>query len=125
MFKNSKLYSILFNKCPRCHEGQFFKTNSWISWRNYDQMNPHCEVCGESFEREPGFYFGAMFMSYALYVALVAVCFFGLVMLLNFNTTYVLASLVLIIVALQPAFFRLGRLLWINVFVSPRRGEEV
>lgn len=118
MFKNNKLSSILFNKCPRCHEGQFFKTNSWISWHQYDQMNSHCEVCGEPFEREPGFYFGAMYMSYGLYVGIVAFCFVGLILLLNLNVTYVLAGLIAFIVLLQPAFLRLGRLLWINIFVS-------
>jgi uncharacterized protein (DUF983 family) len=121
MFKNTKLYSIFFNKCPRCHKGQFFKTNNWLSWRNYDAMNSQCAHCGESFEREPGFYFGAMYMSYALYVALVAVCFVGLVLLLHFNATYVLAGLILTIIALQPTFFRLGRLLWINIFVGKTR----
>ena len=33
-------------------------------------MHKECAACGEDFEREPGFYFGAAYVSYALTVAL-------------------------------------------------------
>ena len=81
-------------------------------------MNKSCSVCGESFERETGFYFGAMYMSYALYVSIVAISFLVFILWLNLNATYVLTGLVAVIVGLQPAFFRLGRLLWIGLFVG-------
>ena len=81
-------------------------------------MNTECSVCGESFVREPGFYFGAMYMSYALYVSVVAVGFLWLILWLHFPPLFVLAGLIAVIVLLQPAFFRLGRLLWIGLFVS-------
>lgn len=35
MFKDSKLYSILFNKCPHCHKPLFLKANIltiFLSW---------------------------------------------------------------------------------------------
>ena len=81
-------------------------------------MHPQCEVCGESFEREPGFYFGGMYGSYALYTAVIAVVFVSCVVLLGINIFYVLAILVPVLIISQPVFFRWGRLLWINVFVN-------
>lgn len=86
--------------------------------KQFDKMNDHCEVCGEPFEREPGFYFGGMYGSYALYTGLIAAVFVGCVVLLNIDIFYVLAILIPIIVISQPVFFRWGRLLWINIFVK-------
>jgi len=118
MLKGTKVYSILNNKCPRCHQGSFFVHNNPFNLKKFDKMHPQCEVCGESFEREPGFYFGGMYGSYALYTALIAVVFVSCVVLLEINIFYVLAVLIPILIISQPVFFRWGRLLWINVFVS-------
>lgn len=118
MLKGSKLYSILHNKCPRCQEGNFFKSNQSFRWKDFDKMHTNCEVCGESFEREPGFYFGGMYGSYALYTLLISVVFVCFVLWLQFNVLYVLGVLIPILILSQPLFFRWGRLLWINIFVQ-------
>jgi len=118
MLKGTKLYSIFQNKCPRCHQGQFFKTNNSFNIRQFDKMNDHCEVCDEPFEREPGFYIGGMYGSYALYTALIASVFIGFVVIMKTEISYVLAVLIPILILSQPVFFRWGRLLWINIFVK-------
>lgn len=118
MLKGTKLYSIFNNKCPRCQKGQFFKTNNPFNLKQFDKMNDHCEICNESFEREPGFYVGGMYGSYALYTALITIIFVSCVVILGINIFYVLAVLIPIIIASQPLFFRWGRLLWINIFVK-------
>ncbi|AEI50137.1 DUF983 domain-containing protein [Runella slithyformis] len=118
MRKGSKIYSILYNKCPRCQQGAFFVYNNPFNLRKFDKMHPHCEVCGESFEREPGFYFGGMYGSYTLYTLLIASVFVSCVVVLKINIFYVLAFLIPILIISQPVFFRWGRLLWINIFVS-------
>ena len=118
MLKGTKIYSILFNKCPRCQEGRFFKTNNPYNLRQFDKMNSHCGVCGESFEREPGFYFGGMYGSYTLYTTLIATLIAVFIVYLRINIFYFLAALVPILIVVQPVFFRLGRLLWINIFVK-------
>jgi uncharacterized protein (DUF983 family) len=118
MLKGTKLYSILSNKCPRCHKGQFFKVNNPFNLKQFDKMNDHCEVCNEIFDREPGFYFGGMYGSYALYTALIATVFVSFVVIMGISIFYVLGVLIPIIVVTQPVFFRWGRLLWINIFVK-------
>jgi len=95
MNKGNKLYSIFLNKCPRCQTGNFFAVNNPYDLKRFDQMNAQCLCCGERFEREPGYYTGALYVSYAYYVALVV-----------------------LIVGLTPPVFRLARLTWINFFVS-------
>lgn len=118
MLKGTKLYSIFGNKCPHCHEGAFFKNDNPFNFKDFDKMNDHCEVCNEPFEREPGFYFGGMYGSYALYTALIAAVFVTCVVMWEMNIFYVLGVLIPIIIISQPLFFRWGRLLWINIFVS-------
>jgi uncharacterized protein (DUF983 family) len=119
--KNSKLYSIIFNKCPRCHEGRFFETNNPYDLKRFQKMNEHCAHCGESLVREPGFYIGAMYVSYALSVILTAIFFFGLVIWLGLPMYPVLGWLILLIIILMPVSFRLARLVWVNIFVSYRK----
>lgn len=118
MFKGSKAYSIVTNTCPKCNEGAFFKTNNPYDLKNFDKLNEHCKYCGESFLREPGFYIGAMYVSYALSVAITVIAFVGFVILLNVDIYYVLAGLIPAIVLLLPVLFRTARIIWINIFVK-------
>ncbi|CAG4998680.1 hypothetical protein DYBT9275_02055 [Dyadobacter sp. CECT 9275] len=118
MFKGSKIYSILANRCPKCHQGSFFKTNNPYDLKNFDKVHDKCEFCQESFTREPGFYIGSMYVSYALSVALMVVFFLGFVIILDFNMETVLISLLISYVLLIPVWFRLARLIWINIFVK-------
>ena len=116
--KSSKLYSVFFNKCPKCHEGQFFQTNNPYNLKKFDKMNEKCSHCDQSFIPEPGFYVGAMYVSYGISVAVTSLYFFGLVIFLKVPATIVLAILVLNIILLMPISFRLSRLIWINFFVA-------
>src|SRR5256886_14103531 len=63
------LLSIARQRCPRCHQGRAF--------RSLLVMHDACPVCGHIFEREPGYFVGAMYVSYALaipvYLALAGV----------------------------------------------------
>lgn len=118
MFKGSKLYSIATNTCPRCHEGPFFKTKNPYDLKDFDKINTSCPYCGESFQREPGFYIGAMYISYALSVAMVITAFVGFVIIFGFDIEYVLAVLIPAIIILLPVLFRTARIIWLNIFVN-------
>lgn len=67
MAKTSKLSALLNAKCPRCRRGNIF------SGRMYgvkaQKMNTHCPHCNMKFEVEPGYFYAAMYVSYALNVA--------------------------------------------------------
>ena len=110
--------SVLRNKCPRCHKGQFFVTNNPYNFKHFDEMNRSCSHCGESFMREPGFYIGAMYISYAISVGLTGIGFWGLVVALDVNHYLVLGVLIFIFITNWTLLFRLARLIWINLFVK-------
>lgn len=61
--------ALLSGRCPRCHQGKLFRTSAWhVS--TFADMNPACPKCGQTFEPEPGFYYGAMFISFGFSVAI-------------------------------------------------------
>lgn len=83
-------------------------------------MNKECEVCGLEFLPEPAYYFGAMYFSYAVQVAV----FVGVYIVLRYTIDpglWVYAFWVtLVSVLILPLNFRLSRLAWINLFYSYR-----
>ena len=118
MTSGSRLYSILFNKCPRCHQGDFFVTKSAFS-RNFDQMHPHCPHCNENFMPEPGFYWASMFVSYAFYTIWTLLTFFIAVIWMGVDVNDYLIGLVPTLIILMPYFFRMARRTWLTIFVKP------
>jgi uncharacterized protein (DUF983 family) len=126
--KGTKLYSIFTFTCPRCQEGKLFENKATYA-SGFTNLNKRCEVCGENFEREPGFYFGAAYVSYALTVAIwvalyVALTVFDLIGLMEFDffdDGFLLLILgIILLVALLPLLYRLSRAIWINFFVKYR-----
>ncbi|MGB0196394.1 MAG: DUF983 domain-containing protein [Flavobacteriales bacterium] len=67
--KKTRLGALLNNRCPKCYEGRLFNSHAY-DLKRVSEMPAKCPVCGEDFAREPGFYFGAAYVSYALTVAL-------------------------------------------------------
>ena len=67
--RKTRFGAVLLNKCPQCFEGNLF-THKAYNLRNLSGMPPNCPICAEDFAREPGFYFGAAYVSYALTVGL-------------------------------------------------------
>ena len=120
-FKQTALYSIVKNKCPRCHEGNFFEANNPYQIKKFDRMNKNCPVCNEDFERETGFYYGAMYASYGLTVLWGAILFVIMCVLFNFDTMTYLITFAILQILLMPIFYRVSRLLWINVFVGYKK----
>jgi len=58
MFKKGlKLYSIFKSKCPHCQEGDFFEGSRFKA-----NVAEKCNVCGEKFSKEPGFYQGSFIL---------------------------------------------------------------
>lgn len=89
--------------------------------RHVLDMPDHCPVCGQDFEMEPGFYSGALWTSYPIVIFLFIVL--GVLMKAIFDPAFLTIFLVVsaIVLMLQPVIMRLGRAIWINLFVKFRR----
>jgi ribosomal protein S27AE len=126
--KDHRLFSILKMRCPQCHDGTLFVDPNPYKPGSIAEMRKSCPNCGESFTREPGFYFGAAYVSYGLSVALwvaviVALLFFDLIGLIEFEGVFdepmfFLSIGVVTLLLLLPLIYRLSRSIWIHMFVK-------
>jgi|ERR1017187_4362516 uncharacterized protein (DUF983 family) len=117
MFKDI-FYSTLWNKCPRCHKTNVFITNNAFDLKRFDKMNDTCDCCGLKYEREPGYFYGAMYVSYALMVGWFVITWGVDSFIIHSETWQYLTFLISTIILFSPITFRISRLLWLNFFVK-------
>jgi uncharacterized protein (DUF983 family) len=79
--KGTKIYSIINNKCPKCNEGNFFEDNNPLHLKKVMKMGTNCTNCEFKYGIEPSFFYGAMYVSYALTVGISIVTFIILLVL--------------------------------------------
>jgi len=110
------LKSIIKSKCPRCHEGDMFKNNNPYG-KGGMEMYEFCEKCGQQFELETGFYWGAMYVSYALTAGWAISNFTLFYFLFHLSIWYFLPYLVITLILLYPLIFRISRSIYLSFFV--------
>ncbi|MCB0480748.1 MAG: DUF983 domain-containing protein [Flavobacteriales bacterium] len=116
--KGNKLYSMLFLKCPKCHETDLFEQKNPYKVKGFFDMPYKCVNCGQKSDIEPGFFYGAMYVSYGISVAwLIAVFVAILVLYPAFSIEFYLVTAIGSLIGLSPYFFRLSRAIWVNFFV--------
>jgi len=116
--KGTKLYSILFNKCPKSHEGDFLKGNSIIKIHKVFDMHENCAICGLKYMMEPSFFFGAMYVNYSLTVGLSIITFVIASVLFNLSLIESFIPIVVVLVLTAPLSLRFSRIIWINFFIK-------
>ena len=114
--KMKKLLAILRMKCPRCHKGNLYKDTNPFHLTKLHAMPSHCDQCGQQFNPEPGFYMGAMYVSYGLCVAVFMFCFFILFIFLQIDPILVLCLYALSLLVLFPFIFRYSRTVYLYLF---------
>ena len=99
-------------RCPRCRQGRIFPP--FWSLRLL-AMNPSCDVCGLKFERESGYFVGAMYVSYGLGVLTILPVAVLLILVAGWSLAAVMVLMVVQTLISMPLFFRLSRIIWIHV----------
>lgn len=124
MKKGSKLFSILRFKCPHCHEGEFFKSRNPYNFSSMSKTQERCSVCSRKFSLEPGFYYGAMYVSYALGCAHI-IAFWVAKTILNLEIEFwnfiILVGTVLAL--FTPLYYALSKIIWANLFFQYKKTE--
>jgi uncharacterized protein (DUF983 family) len=120
--KGSKLYSILTGSCPRCQKESMYLDNNLLHLSKILKMNDHCSHCGLKYQIEPSFFYGAMYVSYGLNVAIGIAAFVVAFVLFNASIGTAFVTIVLSIIVLYPLVMRLSRSIYINMFVSYEEG---
>jgi uncharacterized protein (DUF983 family) len=117
MTKGSKLYSILTFKCPHCQEGQFFVSHPYYLPKTGETLK-ECPVCYQNYSPEPGFYFGAMYVSYALGVALFVTIWASCNWFFDDVSVWLQIGLVIgSSILLGPLLYATSKIIWANFFI--------
>jgi uncharacterized protein (DUF983 family) len=99
--------AIRRGRCPACRAGAIFAGGF--------SMNPECPECGLQFDREPGYFTGAMYISYALGVPIAAaVALTASFVFPAWSFERVIGLAFAALVPLSPFLFRYSRILWIH-----------
>jgi uncharacterized protein (DUF983 family) len=103
----SWILALLHERCPQCRQGRVFSSRF--------AMNELCPVCQLRFEREQGYFFGAMYVSYALSIPILClIILIGHLLLPDLRIEFVIALSLLPYLFLVPAVFRYSRVIWIH-----------
>lgn len=107
--------NILKGKCSKCEEGDIFIKKRGMVVLKLPKMNEKCPHCNHKFLIEPGYFYGAMYVSYGLTVAE------GIMIYLLssfFITTPVHFFIILSVSAilLSTTNYKYARIFWIYLF---------
>ena len=116
--KGSKLNSILTGTCPRCQEEKMYVNKNPYKLASLFEMNEKCSICKLYYQIEPSFFYGAMYVNYALTVIVCVATFVIAKLFLNFTLTTTIIAIISALVILMPINSRLSRNIYINMFVS-------
>jgi len=113
-----KLYSIFSGACPRCHQGQVFHSKNPYNLKRIMDMHDECPHCGLKYKPEPGFFFGATYVSYAIAVAIILTVSVALGPFIPFYQNFEIyaAATIGAVLILFPVIFRLSRHGWLKMF---------
>lgn len=118
LFKGTKLFSIFTGSCPVCHSGPMYQSSKAYHPSKTLLMHDHCPNCGVKYKIEPSFFYGAMYVSYAVGVAFAVATFIVSYFWLSLDRLQTFFAITAVLVLSLPIILRLSRNIWINFFFS-------
>jgi uncharacterized protein (DUF983 family) len=99
--------AIFGQRCPRCLHGKIYR--GWLS------MHDNCPTCGHHFEREPGYFLGAMYISYPLSITVIGLSLLAITNVWpDLRLEWAVLLTVPILIVFVPAIVRWSRVLWMH-----------
>jgi uncharacterized protein (DUF983 family) len=113
--RKSRISNILHERCPKCAQSQVFEKPDHLL--QFPEMKNQCDACGYKFDREPGYFLGAMYISYGLAVlqGLITflICYFFFPSLSTLLTTFVIMG---VIILFSYKNYKLSRIIYMHIF---------
>jgi uncharacterized protein (DUF983 family) len=113
--------AILHQLCPRCRAGKMFRGSLL---RVFPKMHERCPVCELKFEREEGYFLGAMYISYGIGVIMICLFSAGVWLLTRWSLERVVLVGVALFLPFVPLITLYSRVLWIYLDRSVDPGQE-
>lgn len=117
----TRILSVLGLKCPNCEKANIFQGKFLFG---YHKMHPNCTKCNQNFVMEPGFFYGAMYVSYVLAVAESIATY--IICQFFFSETFdmrILPFIIGVIIILSPINYKFSRALWLYMFIKKQPKE--
>ena len=119
--KGTKLYSIITGTCPVCQEESMYKEQNAYKMNKLFALHERCSHCGTKYKMEPSFFFGAMYVSYALGVAVSVAAFIITYFFFGGGLLATFIAITATLVFLMPLLIRISRNIWINMFLHYKK----
>lgn len=116
--KGNTLYSVFTGTCPVCQEESMYKEQNPYRISRLFDMHERCSNCGTKYKMEPSFFFGAMYVSYAVGIAFATAAFVISYWLLQLSLLATFIAIVITLVIFLPVIVRWSRNIWVNFFFS-------
>jgi uncharacterized protein (DUF983 family) len=114
------LGGILAKRCARCRRGAIFRS-TWV-------MNDDCPECGLDFDRgDPGYFTGAMYVSYALAIPVIALLtLIGYLIVAGWSLFRLVAMATVVALPFVPWLWQYSRVIWIyfDQYFDPERDDQ-
>lgn len=98
----------------------YVNTNPYVLTETM-KMHEHCSHCGLKYKIEPNFFFGAMYVSYALAVLMAIIVFLISVWVIGTGLKTAFIVILVSLFILMPWITRISRNIYINLFVHYRK----
>lgn len=113
--KQHFIANVYYEKCPKCKAGKVFESPQKTF--SLPVMEEKCSNCNYKFEREPGYFIGAMYLSYGLSVfqggIIFLVCYFFFPSLpIQWTISLILVTLILF----AKKNYKWSRILYLYIF---------
>lgn len=115
-----KCRGLIQQRCPHCCRGKIYERGM--------TMHQRCPVCNLLFEREPGYFFGAMYISYGMASVLLMIALgIGHLIFPDIDLGWMVLICAVLFIPFVPMVTRYARVIWMyfDRWASPTRPEEM
>jgi len=116
--KGTKLFAIITGVCPKCHQESMYLEKNPYKLSSTLKIHENCSHCNTKYKIEPSFFYGSMYVSYAVGVAFAVAVFIISFVFFSASLNTTLIAIITTLVVLMPVIMRLSRNIWINIFMS-------
>ena len=116
ILQGNPLYSIFTGSCPVCQQESMYVESNPYKLSDTLKMHERCSHCDTKYKIEPSFFYGAMYVSYAVGIAFAVAAFIISYYFLGSSLVTAFVAIIGTLFVFAPIIMRLSRNIWINFF---------
>jgi len=116
LLQGNPLYSIFTGSCPVCQKESMYVESNPYKLSDTLKMHERCSHCDTKYKIEPSFFYGAMYVSYAVGIAFAVAAFIISYYFIGSNLVTAFVAIIGTLFVFAPIIMRLSRNIWINFF---------